>query len=260
MIRIASWNVNSIRARLPQVQAWLAAERPDVLLLQELKGLDFPAETFEALGYAHAEVTQKTYNGVAVLSLHPLETVSTTLPGEDEDSHARYLETIVRSPVGELRVVAIYLPNGNPVGTPKFEYKLRWMERLRAQMTTWLQSPTPTVIGGDFNVIPEDADCHKPSAWVRDALFQPETRASYRAMLGLGYLDAFRVLHPDAAGQFTYWDYFRNAFETNRGVRIDHFLVSPGLRDRLEACVIDKAPRTGERPSDHTPIVVTLRG
>jgi len=240
------------------VLAWLEARRPDALLLQELKGLDFPAESFEALGYRNAAVTQKTYNGVALLSLHPLDVVSTTLPGEEDDSHARFLEAILHTAGGDLRVVDIYLPNGNPIGTPKFDYKLRWMDRLRARMRAWLESPIPTVIGGDFNVIPEDIDCHKPASWVRDALFQPETRASYRGFLELGYLDAFRTLHPDELGQFTYWDYFRNAFETNRGIRIDHFLVSPSLRERLSECVIDKGPRAGEKPSDHTPVILTM--
>lgn len=251
--------MNSLRARLPHVTAWLAEHRPDALLLQELKGLDFPAETFAALGYTSAAVPQKTYNGVAILALAPLEVVSTTLPGEEEDDHARFLETVMHADTGDLRLVDIYLPNGNPVGTPKFEYKLRWMERLRLQMTAWLNSPIPTVIGGDFNVIPEDIDCHKPSSWVRDALFQPETRASFRALLGLGYTDAFRSLYPSEGGQFTYWDYFRNAFETNRGIRIDHFLLSPALRDRLAGCRIDKAPRAAAKPSDHTPIVLELR-
>ena len=244
---------------MPQVLAWLEIQRPDALLLQELKGLDFPEESFAALGYRSAAVTQKTYNGVAILSLHPLDIVSTTLPGEEEDSHARFLETMLHTTAGDLRVVDIYLPNGNPIGTPKFDYKLRWMDRLRGRMRAWLESPIPTVIGGDFNVIPEDIDCHKPASWVRDALFQPETRASFRGLLDLGYIDAFRTLHPDEIGQFTYWDYFRNAFETNRGIRIDHFLVSPSLRERLSECVIDKGPRAGEKPSDHTPVILTLR-
>ncbi len=247
-----------MRARLPQVLAWLAERLPDALLLQELKGLEFPAEAFEALGYRSAAVTQKTYNGVAVLTRHPLETVCTVLPGDDGDSHARFLETVLQIHGGALRVVNIYLPNGNPVGTEKFTYKLAWMDRLLEQMEFWLASPVPTVIGGDFNVIPEDIDCHKPASWVRDALFQPESRDRYRRMLALGYADAFRTLHPELAGQFTYWDYFRNAFETNRGIRIDHFLLSPTLRSRLTSCEIDKGPRAGEKPSDHTPILVEI--
>ena len=250
--------MNSIRARLAHVTAWLAERQPDVLVLQELKGLEFPAELFESLGYHSAAMTQKTYNGVAILSRQSIETISTTLAGDDEDSHARYLETMLRSEHGNLRVVNIYLPNGNPVGTDKFEYKLRWMDRLRERMAAWLTTAEPTVIGGDFNVIPEDIDCHKPSSWERDALFQPETRARFRALLALGYVDAFRSLHPGETGQFTYWDYFRQAFEHNRGIRIDHFLLSPNLTARLAGCEIDRTPRALEKPSDHTPIVVEL--
>lgn len=240
---------------MPIVTDWLEHNKPDVLFFQELKGLDFPSADFEALGYQSVAVTQKSYNGVAVLSRHPVETVCTTLAGDEDDSHARFLETRIAG----LRLVNIYLPNGNPVGTDKFEYKLAWMDRLRAQMDQWLREGTPTAIGGDFNVIPEDIDCDKPANWTRDALFQPEPRARFRAMLASGYADAFRSLHPEEGGQFTYWDYFRQAFERNRGIRIDHFLLSPPLAARLAGCEIDRTPRGREKPSDHTPIVVTLR-
>ena len=256
--RLATWNVNSIRARLEHVLTWLRSETPDLLLLQELKGLDFPSLPFEELGYTSVAVTQKTYNGVAVLSRMPIETLSTTLPGDAEDSHARFLETRIASPLGALRVVNIYLPNGNPVGTDKFTYKLAWMDRLRERMNRWLEDGTPTAIGGDFNVIPEDIDCDKPANWVRDALFQPEPRSRYRAMLATGYVDAFRTLHPEQGGHYTYWDYFRDAFQRNRGIRIDHFLLSPTLARRLTECTIDRTPRGFEKPSDHTPIIVTL--
>ena len=247
--------MNSIRARLEHVVAWLRANGPDVLLLQELKGTEFPAPVFEELGYRCAAVTQKTYNGVAILSREPLETVTTALVGDEEDSHARFLEVMI----GGLRVVNIYLPNGNPVGTEKFAYKLQWMDRLAGRMRAWLEDGVPTLIGGDWNVIPEDIDCDKPANWTRDALFQPEPRARYRAMLAMGYTDAFRALHPGQGGFFTYWDYFRLAFERNRGIRIDHFLLSPPLTERLAACEIDKGPRGMEKPSDHTPIMVELR-
>ena len=236
------------------MKAWLAARQPDVLLLQELKGTEFPSAWFKEFGYESAAVTQKTYNGVAILSRSPIEVLNTTLLGDETDSHARFLEVLIKG----IRVVDIYLPNGNPVGTPKFEYKLAWMDRLTQQMELWLTSGVPTVIGGDFNVIPEDIDCHKPASWIRDALFQPETRARYRAMLALGYTDAFRSLHPGVLGQFTFWDYFRQSFEHNRGVRIDHFLLSPDLAPRLERCEVDRGPRATEKPSDHTPIVVSL--
>jgi exodeoxyribonuclease-3 len=252
---IASWNVNSIRARLEHVRSWLEARNPDVLLLQELKGTEFPGLLFEELGYQSAAVTQKAYNGVAILSRQPFEVVSTSLFGDEADSHSRFLEVMLDG----IRIVNIYLPNGNPVGTEKFAYKLAWMDRLDRQMRLWLESGAPTLVGGDFNVIPEDIDCHKPASWVRDALFQPETRAAYRALLGHGYTDAFRSLHPGERGQFTFWDYFRQAFEHNRGIRIDHFLLSPEVAARLESCEIDKTPRAQEKPSDHTPILLQLR-
>jgi len=255
VMKIASWNVNSIRARLDQVTAWLKARTPDVLLMQELKGAEFPAEVFKELGYESAAVTQKAYNGVAILSRYPMETLNTTLAGDELDSHARYLETTIDG----IRVVNIYLPNGNPVGTDKFAYKLAWMDRLEKEMRAWRKEDLPVLIGGDFNVIPEDIDCHKPASWIHDALFQPEPRARYRALLSLGYTDAFRALHPDEKGQFTFWDYWRQAFEHNRGIRIDHFLLSPKVAERLQSCEIDRGPRAQPQPSDHTPIMVELR-
>jgi exodeoxyribonuclease-3 len=253
---IASWNVNSIRARLDHVKTWLTTHNPDVLLLQELKAAEFPAELFQELGYASAAVTQKAYNGVAILSRHPIDIVSTTLLGDETDSHARFLEAMVN----DIRIANIYLPNGNPVGSDKFVYKLAWMDRLHQQMQIWSRSEMPTLVGGDFNVIPEDIDCHKPASWMHDALFQPEPRALYRALIRLGYTDAFRFLHPGEGGYFTFWDYFRKAFEYNRGIRIDHFLLSPGLAQQLESCEIDKGPRALDKPSDHTPIVARFRG
>jgi exodeoxyribonuclease-3 len=253
-MKIASWNVNSIRARIDHVTAWIKLQQPDVLLLQELKATEFPALVFQALGYESAAVTQKAYNGVAVLSRYPMETINTTLAGDEADSHARYLELTIEG----IRIVNIYLPNGNPVGTEKFAYKLAWMDRLLEKMSAWRKEDLPVLVGGDFNVIPEDIDCHKPSSWIRDALFQPEPRSRYRTLLDLGYTDAFRSLHPGETGQFTFWDYFRQAFEHNRGIRIDHFLLSSKLADRLQSCVIDRGPRAQERPSDHTPIMVEL--
>jgi exodeoxyribonuclease-3 len=254
MLKVASWNLNSVRSRLTHVTAWLKVREPDVLLLQELKGTEFPSEAFQSLGYESVAVTQKAYNGVAILSRRPMKTIAKALVGDHSDSHARFLEVTIR----DIRIVNIYAPNGNPVGSDRFAYKLAWMDRLTQQMIRWRQDDIPTLIGGDFNVIPEDIDCHKPSSWERDALFQPEPRARYRAMLGLGYMDAFRSLHVGEIGHFTFWDYFRQAFQNNRGIRIDHFLLSPTLADRLESCEIDKEPRRQEKPSDHTPIIVTL--
>ncbi len=238
---------------------WLNLHRPDVLLLQELKGTDFPTDHFAELGYQSTAVTQKSYNGVAILSLHPIECVNTTLAGDDEDSHARFLEVIVQG----IRIVDIYLPNGNPVGAPgahtdKFLYKLAWMDRLLAQMLRWRDSEVPTVIGGDFNVIPEDIDCDNPKNWTRDALFQPETRERYRSMLGMGYVDALRTVNPATANVFTFWDYFRQNFQRDKGIRIDHFLLSPALAPRLQSCTVDKTPRAQEKPSDHTIVLLTL--
>jgi exodeoxyribonuclease-3 len=220
-----------------------------------LKAAEFPTLTFAPLGYESVAVTQKAYNGVAILSRSPIETVCTTLAGDEQDTHARFVESIVAG----LRIVNIYLPNGNPIGTDKFLYKLDWMDRLALQMKLWLRSPILTVIGGDFNVIPEDIDCDKPSSWMHDALFQPESRSRYRDMLAMGYIDAFRSLHPGEKGQFTFWDYFRRAFENNRGIRIDHFLLSPALAPRLVSCTIDKTPRALDKPSDHTPVIVELK-
>jgi exodeoxyribonuclease III len=253
-MKIASWNVNSIRARLDHVTGWLKEHQPDVLMMQEIKAEEFPSLVFQALGYESVAVTQKAYNGVAALSRLPLETINTTLAGDEADSHARYLELTIDG----IRMVNIYLPNGNPVRSEKFIYKLAWMDRFILQMQRWRQEGLPVLVGGDFNVIPEDIDCHKPESWVRDALFQPESRERYRALQSLGYVDAFRSLHPEETGQFTYWDYFRQAFEKNRGIRIDHFLLSPDVAARLEKCYIDRGPRALEKPSDHTPIVVEL--
>jgi exodeoxyribonuclease III len=250
---IASWNVNSIRARTGIVSNWLAQHHPDILLMQELKGLDFPKDTFHALGYESACVTQKTYNGVAILSRTAIETITSSLRGDEADSHARYLETRIAG----LRIVNIYAPNGNPPGSDKFAYKLAWMDRLIEVMRPWLNDPTPTVVAGDMNVIPEDIDCHKPTSWMHDALFQPEPRARYRTLLEMGWTDAFRSLHPEG-GHFTYWDYFRQSFEHNRGIRIDHLLLSPSLVPRLKSCRIDMEPRRLEKPSDHTPILLEL--
>jgi exodeoxyribonuclease-3 len=224
-------------------------------LLQELKGTEFPSAAFKDVGYDSATVTQKTYNGVAILSREPLKVLGTTLPGDETDSHARYLEVNIQG----LRVINIYAPNGNPIGSDKFAYKLAWMDRLLLHMKSLLKNDFPVIIGGDFNVIPEDIDCHKPSSWIHDALFQPEPRARYRQMLELGYTDAFRSLHPGEGGHFTFWDYFRQAFEHNRGIRIDHFLLSPSAAERLEKCEIDRGPRSQLKPSDHTPISVTVR-
>ena len=250
---VATWNVNSINARLPNVQAWLNKSAPDVLLLQELKCTEdkFPKAEFEALGYHCAVFGQKTWNGVAILSKHKIEDVKRGLPGDATDEQSRYIEATISG----FRIASIYLPNGNPVDTEKFPYKLKWMDRLIAHVQGLLQSEAPLVLGGDYNVIPEDLDCHDPKAWEGDALFRPESRRKFRTLLNLGLTDAFRALHPDAR-QYTFWDYQSGARPRNAGIRIDHFLLSAGAADRLEDCTVDEAPRDLEKASDHTPVLV----
>lgn len=252
-MRIASWNVNSIKARLGHVTAWLAAQKPDVLMMQELKGMEFPADIFKALGYECAFVPQKAYNGVAILSRHKIETVLTSLPGDGMDEQARYLEATING----IRLINIYLPNGNPVETEKFTYKLAWLDRLKARLAALRRDEVPVAIGGDFNVIPEDIDCYDPAVWAGDALFRPESRAKFRALLNLGYTDAFRVFNHEPR-QYTFWDYQAGSWPANKGIRIDHFLLSPALTDRLVSCTIDTAPRALDKASDHTPIIVEL--
>ena len=257
MVKIATWNVNSVNARLPNVVEWLESARPDIVLLQEIKCQDaaFPTEAVGDLGYNVATHGQKSYNGVAVLSLRPIEDVVRGLPGDPDDDQARYLEATVAG----LRVASIYLPNGNPVGTDKFTYKLAWMQRLRAHAKSLLEREDETVVlGGDYNVIPEPIDCHDPKAWQDDALFQPESRRAFRALLHLGLTEAFRALHPGQRGAYTFWDYQRGAFQLDHGIRIDHLLLSPLAADRLVDCVIDKEPRRQPKASDHTPVVVEL--
>ena len=252
-MRIATWNVNSIKTRLPHVTAWVAAHKPDVLMLQELKGLDFPADAITQAGYKHAAVTQKSYNGVAILSPHDIHVVLDKLPGDDADEQARYLE----ADINNIRVINIYLPNGNPVDSEKYPYKLRWMQRLRARLETLRNDRVPFLVGGDFNVIPEARDCFDPKAWKDDALFLPQTRAEFRALLNLGLTDALRVVN-GADKQYTYWDYQYNAWPANKGIRIDHFLLSPALTDRLANCTVDREERGREQPSDHTPVILEI--
>lgn len=256
MVKIATWNVNSVNARLANVVGWLEKAAPDIVLLQEIKCVDeaFPRLAVEQAGFHVETHGQKSYNGVAILSRQPIEVTRRGLPGDESDEQARYIEALTCG----LKVASIYLPNGNPLGTPKFPYKLSWMERLRAHAATLLEGDVPLVLGGDYNVIPEPRDCRNPEEWLTDALFQPESRQAFRALLHLGLFDAFRTLHPDQEGAFTFWDYQRGAFQNDDGIRIDHLLLSPQAVDRLEACAIDKEPRGRPKASDHTPIMVTL--
>ncbi len=251
MIKIATWTVHSSRARLPNVLAWLMRAEPEVLLLQELKTVaeTFPHLEFEAAGYHVEMVGQKSYNGVAIVSGAPIEDPLTRLPGEAEDDQARYLEGTTLG----LRVASIYLPNGNPADTEKYPYKLRWMARLRDRAAALLAGEQAIVLGGDYNVIPTPNDVYDPAGWADDALYKLETRQAFRAILNLGLTDAFRELHGEP-GAYTYWDYQGVAWSADRGLRIDHLLLSPQAADRLTACAIDRGPRGQEKASDHTPI------
>ena len=257
-MRIATWNVNSVKARIETVETWFKDVQPDVACLQEIKCLDeaFPREVFEAMGYNVETHGQKTYNGVAILSKRPMEDVRRWLPGEDTDEHSRYLEAVISGPE-PIRVAAIYLPNGNPIGTEKFEYKLRWMERLRAHAKELLAYEEPLVLAGDFNVIPEPEDADKPETWVNDALFTPEARAQFRALKWLGLTDAYMQADGKPGG-YTFWDYQAGAFRRNHGIRIDHVLLSPQAADRLLGVEIHKEVRGWDKPSDHVPVVVDL--
>ena len=252
-MKIASWNVNSIKARLHHVKDWLESEKPDVLLMQELKGLDFPAEEFKALGYKSHAVPQKAYNGVAIVSSHEFTVINEALPGNDNDEQARYIEVDING----TRIIGIYAPNGNPVDSEKFPYKLSWLEHLKNHIKDLKEKEIPTLIGGDFNIIPEDKDCHNPKAWEGDALFRPESINLWRSMLNLGYSDAFRI-HNNRAAQFTFWDYQGGAWQKDHGIRIDHFLLSPEIADRMKSCTIDRSPRDKEKASDHTPIILEI--
>ena len=258
-MKIATWNVNSIKVRLEAATAWLKEAKPDVVALQEIKCVDenFPAEAFEALGYNCAVHGQKTYNGVALLSKLPLEDVTPRLPGGDGDDHSRYLEAVVTGNKGTLRIASIYAPNGNPIETEKFTYKLSWLKRLRGHAKDLLANEEPVALIGDYNIIPEDRDCYDPKAWINDALFQPQSKAALRAIENLGYTDAFRARN-QAAGQYTFWDYQAGAWRKNHGIRIDHILLSPQGLDRLKGCGIDKHVREGDKPSDHVPVWAEL--
>ena len=257
---IATWNVNSVRQRLEGLTAWLKERQPDVVCLQEIKCMDdaFPREPIEALGYNVAVHGQKTFNGVALLSKLPLEDVSRGLIGDDDDVQARFLEAVVAGPSGAVRVVSLYLPNGNPPDTEKYPYKLKWIDRLIAFSLERLKLEEPLVLAGDYNVIPTAADAKNPAAWVNDALFLPQTRARFQALINLGLTDALRAVS-DASDLYTFWDYQAGAWQKNNGIRIDHLLLSPQAADRLVAAGVDKHVRAWEKPSDHVPAWIELR-
>jgi exodeoxyribonuclease III len=259
-LRIATWNVNSVRQRLAPLLAFLKETAPDVLCLQELKCEEsaFPRLEVEDAGYNVALHGQKTFNGVAILSKHPMEEAIVGLPGFDGEGQSRYIEAVVSDGAGGvLRVASIYAPNGNPPETPKYAYKLAFMAALTEHARALLRLEEPTVLAGDYNIIPENRDVHDPAAWAGDALFLPESRAAWRRLTNLGYTDALRAA-TDEAGLYTFWDYQAGAWQKNKGIRIDHLLLSPQAADRLTRVEIVKAVRAGEKPSDHVPIFVEL--
>jgi exodeoxyribonuclease III len=257
-MKIATFNINGIKARIEALPAWLEAAQPDVVCLQEIKSVDegFPREVFEAMGYHVETHGQKSFNGVAILSKLPLEDVVRGLPGDDADEQARWIEaTVVGSKA--VRICGLYLPNGNPVPGPKYEYKLAWMARMQARVVELLRREEPLVFCGDYNVIPQAEDAAKPELWLEDALYLPQSRAAYRRLLNLGLTDAFRARN-QAAGQYSFWDYQAGAWERNNGIRIDHHLLSPQAADLLQDCQIDKQVRAGDKPSDHVPVWIEL--
>jgi exodeoxyribonuclease-3 len=258
-MRIVTWNVNSVRLRLPHLLDLLKAHEPDAVCLQELKCLDeqFPRAEIEDAGYCVETFGQKSFNGVAILSRGRLEDVRRGLPGDDSDEQARYIEGVLHGENGPVRVASIYLPNGNPLGTEKFPYKLRWMQRLETHARELMALEEKLVLAGDYNVIPEPRDAANPQAWVNDALFQPESRAAFRSLLNLGLTEALRAT-TDAAGLYTFWDYQAGSWQRNNGIRIDHLLLSPQAADKLRGVSILKETRALEKPSDHVPVMVEL--
>lgn len=262
-MKIATWNINGVRARIDNLVAWLNESRPDIVCLQEIKSQDeaFPRAEIEALGYHVETHGQKGFNGVAILSKLRFDEVTPRLAGDDADDHSRFIEGMfsVRDGKGRktaLRVVSLYLPNGNPVGTEKFAYKLGWMQRLERWAADRLTLEEPLVMAGDYNVIPEPVDARYPENWTSDALFQPETRQAFRRLSALGLTDAIRAVTDEPL--YTFWDYQAGAWQKNNGIRIDHLMLSPEAADRLTGASVEKHVRAWEKPSDHVPAVVEL--
>jgi exodeoxyribonuclease-3 len=257
-MKIATFNINGIKARIEALPAWLAQAKPDVVCLQEIKSVDeaFPRELFQDMGYHVETHGMKAFNGVAILSKLPLEDVTRGLPGDPLDEQARWIEATVIG-TRAIRVCGLYLPNGNPVPGPKYDYKLGWMERMHHRVQELLTTEEPLVFCGDYNVIPQAQDAAKPEAWINDALYLPQSREAYRRIVNLGLTDAFRAKQP-APGHYSFWDYQAGAWERNNGIRIDHLLLSAQAADLLKDCQIDKAVRAGDKPSDHVPVWIEL--
>ncbi len=255
-MKIATYNVNGVNGRLPVLLRWLDESKPDIVCLQELKAPQekFPLQAITDAGYQAIWHGQKSWNGVAILSKsNNIEEVCRVLPGDPEDEHSRYIEAIVEG----IHVGCLYLPNGNPAPGPKFDYKLRWFERLTSHAAELYKSKMPVVICGDYNVMPTELDVYKPERWVNDALFRPETRAAFQKLMSQGWTDALRKLHPEEI-IYTFWDYFRNAYERNAGLRIDHFLLNKAMDKRLLKAGVDRHVRGWEKSSDHGPVWIEI--
>jgi len=257
-MKIATFNINGVKARIEALTTWLQDSAPDVAVLQEIKSVDegFPRQAIEEIGYNVETHGQKGFNGVAILSKFPLEDVTRGLPGDDTDEQARWIEATV---IGEkaLRICGLYLPNGNPAPGPKYDYKLAWMERLYTRAQALMALEEPALMCGDYNIIPQSEDAARPDAWIEDALFRPESRAAFRRIVNLGFTEAFRARQQDA-GHYSFWDYQAGAWDRNDGIRIDHFLLTPQCADLLNDCWIEKDVRGREKPSDHVPVWVDL--
>ena len=258
-MKITTFNINGIKARLPALLDWLGEAAPDVAVLQEIKSVDeaFPREPIEALGYNVETHGQKGFNGVAVLSKRPFEEVTRRLPGDDADEQARWIEAVIMGDRAPVRVCGLYLPNGNPAPGPKYDYKLAWMERLHARASDLIASEEIALMAGDYNVIPEARDAARPDAWTKDALYLPETRASWRRIVNLGFTEAIRET-TQTEEVYTFWDYQAGAWDKNDGIRIDHLLLTPQAADRLTSAGIDSHVRGREKPSDHVPVWIEL--
>lgn len=256
-MKIATYNVNGVNGRLSVLLRWLEMAKPDVVCLQELKAPNekFPKQAIEAAGYNAIWHGQSRWNGVAILTLPHLEVkeVGRALPGDPEDVQSRYIEALVNG----ILIACLYLPNGNPVPGPKFDYKLKWFDRLTSRAATLLTFKIPVLLIGDFNVMPTENDVYKPERWIKDALFRPEVRAAFHNLVAQGWTDAIRKLYPEER-IYTFWDYFRNAYERDAGLRIDHFLLSPQLQDKLLAGGVDREVRGWEKTSDHAPVWIEL--
>ena len=263
-MKISTWNINGVKARLENLKRWLAETSPDIACLQEIKSIDenFPAEIFEEMGYNVAVHGQKSFNGVAILSRYPLDEVMKGLPStdgdtEDEDPQARYLEAVISTREGALRVASLYLPNGNPVDTEKYPYKLSWMARIKTHAARLIELEEPTVLAGDYNIIPSANDVYDPEAWAEDALYRAESRSAYYEILNLGLTSAFEAVD-NRKHAYTFWDFQKGAWAKDHGLRIDHHLLTPQAADKLRSCTIEKITRGWERPSDHVPVTIEL--